>query len=98
MNNLASDDDQRQDPPKKTCANLKVIYNRPKPDMLQSIIRSKANPEYNARRLWYELNMPECTSEILNGKMLSANIPDSLMCLPIETKKGKKLREKKKES
>lgn len=66
--------------------------------MLHSIIRSKANPDYNARRLWYELNMPDCTSEILDGKMLSADIPDSLTCLPVEPKVGKKRREKKKES
>lgn len=81
---------------KKPCADLKVIFNRPKPDMLHSIIRSKANPDYNARRLWYELNMPECTSDILDGKMLSADITDSLMCLPVETKGGKKKKNEKK--
>uniref|UniRef100_A0A1B0F9M2 AAA+ ATPase domain-containing protein n=1 Tax=Glossina morsitans morsitans TaxID=37546 RepID=A0A1B0F9M2_GLOMM len=65
---------------KGACANLKVVYNRPKPDVLHSIVHSKANTQYNARRLWYELNMPECTSETFDGKMLSSSLPDKLMC------------------
>ncbi|XP_073827136.1 dynein heavy chain at 36C [Musca autumnalis] len=65
---------------KRPCSKQKFVYNRPKPDVLQSILQSKANPAYNARRLWYELNMPECTSEILDGRMLSTTIPESLLC------------------
>uniref|UniRef100_A0A1B0AJP0 Uncharacterized protein n=1 Tax=Glossina pallidipes TaxID=7398 RepID=A0A1B0AJP0_GLOPL len=63
---------------KKVCANLRFVHNRPKPDVLHSILHSKANTKYNARRLWYELNMPECTSEILDGKMLSTSLPPGL--------------------
>ncbi|XP_037882003.1 dynein heavy chain 7, axonemal-like [Glossina fuscipes] len=65
---------------KGACANLKVVYNRPKPDVLHSIVHSKANTQYNSRRLWYELNMPECTSEIFDGKMLSSSLPPEVMC------------------
>uniref|UniRef100_A0A1A9UMG0 Dynein axonemal heavy chain 7 n=1 Tax=Glossina austeni TaxID=7395 RepID=A0A1A9UMG0_GLOAU len=65
---------------KGACANFRVVYNRPKPDVLHSIVNSKANTQYNSRRLWYELNMPECTSETFDGKMLSSSLPDSLIC------------------
>ncbi|KAM7353017.1 dynein heavy chain at 36C isoform 1-T1 [Cochliomyia hominivorax] len=82
---------------KRPCSKQKLVYNRPKPDMLESILRSKANPEYNSRRLWYELNMPECTSEILDGRMLSTSIPDSLLCHTKEMRSKRKIRNKKKE-
>ncbi|XP_055917464.1 dynein axonemal heavy chain 7 [Eupeodes corollae] len=43
----------------------------PRQAILQKIINSKANSEYKTRRLWYELNLPECTKDIFNGKRLS---------------------------
>ncbi|KNC27087.1 hypothetical protein FF38_00904 [Lucilia cuprina] len=82
---------------KRPCSKQKFVYNRPKPDTLQSILRSKANPEYNSRRLWYELNMPECTSEILDGRMLSTSIPDRLLCHTKEMRCKRRIQTKKKE-
>lgn len=66
--------------------------------MLQSILSSKANPAYNSRRLWYELNMPECTSDILDGRMLSTTIPDSLLRHTKEMRSKRRIPIKKKES
>ncbi|XP_030383339.1 dynein heavy chain 7, axonemal [Scaptodrosophila lebanonensis] len=63
---------------RRICQKSNLIYTRPKPDVLQSILRSKANPEYKSRKLWYELNMPECASHILDGKMLSS-LPDNIL-------------------
>lgn len=77
---------------------MKFTYNRPKPDVLESILRSKANPKYNTRRLWYELNMPDCTSDIFDGKMLSESIPDGLLCHTKEMRATRKHAGKKKES
>lgn len=64
---------------RRLCDKSKMLYTRPKPDVLQSILQSKANPGYKSRRLWYELNMPECASSLLDGKMQS-DLPDSLLC------------------
>uniref|UniRef100_A0A1A9WZY9 Dynein heavy chain 7, axonemal n=1 Tax=Glossina brevipalpis TaxID=37001 RepID=A0A1A9WZY9_9MUSC len=84
---------------RRACANLRFVYNRPKPDVLHSILRSKANTEYNSRRLWYELNMPECTSELLDGKMLSSSIPADLLChtknMHVTSAKQQKKKEKR---
>ncbi|XP_068140477.1 dynein axonemal heavy chain 7 [Drosophila tropicalis] len=63
---------------RRICEKSKMLYNRPKPDVLQSILQSKANPEYKSRRLWYELNMPECASRLLDGRMLS-DLPDNIL-------------------
>uniref|UniRef100_A0A1I8NRQ4 Uncharacterized protein n=1 Tax=Stomoxys calcitrans TaxID=35570 RepID=A0A1I8NRQ4_STOCA len=82
---------------KRPCTKQKFVYNRPKPDVLQSILQSKANPQYNARRLWYELNMPECTSELLDGRMLSTTIPESLLCHTRDMRPKRKVAAKKKE-
>lgn len=82
----------------RPCSKQKFVYNRPKPDMLQSILSSKANPAYNSRRLWYELNMPECTSDILDGRMLSTTIPDSLLRHTKEMRSKRRIPIKKKES
>ncbi|KAH8413286.1 hypothetical protein KR009_009673 [Drosophila setifemur] len=64
---------------RRLCDKTKMLYTRPKPDVLQSILQSKANAEYKSRRLWYELNMPECASSLLDGKMQS-DLPDSIIC------------------
>lgn len=56
-----------------------MLYTRPKPDVLQSILQSKANADYKSRRLWYELNMPECASRLFDGQTLS-DLPESLIC------------------
>lgn len=74
--------------PRRPCEKMKMQYTRPKPDVLHSILQSKANPDYKARRLWYELNMPECASSLLDGKMQS-DLPDSILC-PKKRKVGKK--------
>lgn len=63
----------------RICSKSKMLYTRPKPDVLQSILQSKANADYKSRRLWYELNMPECTSHLFDGQMLS-DMPESLTC------------------
>lgn len=78
---------------RRLCEKSKMLYTRPKPDVLQSILQSKANPEYKSRRLWYELNMPECASSLLDGKMKS-DLPDNILC----AKKQQKKRQKKRES
>uniref|UniRef100_A0A1A9WZZ0 Dynein axonemal heavy chain 7 n=1 Tax=Glossina brevipalpis TaxID=37001 RepID=A0A1A9WZZ0_9MUSC len=82
---------------KRACTNLRVVYNRPKPDVLQSILRSKANTQYKSRRLWYELNMPECTSEILDGKMLSSSLSSGLFSHTKNMRVTLARRQKKKE-
>ncbi|KAH8377909.1 hypothetical protein KR093_007822, partial [Drosophila rubida] len=63
---------------RRICSKSKMLYTRPKPDVLQSILQSKANSEYKSRRLWYELNMPECASRLFDGQMLS-DLPESLV-------------------
>lgn len=62
-----------------------MLYTRPKPDVLQDILQSKANPDYKTRRLWYELNMPECVSRLFDGQTLS-DLPESITC-PKERRK-----------
>lgn len=64
---------------RRICAKNKMLYTRPKPDVLQSILQSKANADYKSRRLWYELNMPECASRLFDGQTLS-DLPESLTC------------------
>lgn len=64
---------------RRICSKSKMLYTRPKPDVLESILQSKANADYKSRRLWYELNMPECTSHLFDGQMLS-DMPESLTC------------------
>lgn len=64
---------------RRICAKNKMLYTRPKPDVLQSILQSKANADYKSRRLWYELNMPECASRLFDGQTLS-DLPESLIC------------------
>ncbi|EDW55574.1 GM17246 [Drosophila sechellia] len=71
---------------RRLCEKSKMLYTRPKPDWM-------ANPEYKSRRLWYELNMPECASSLLDGKMKS-DLPDNILC----AKKQQKKRQKKRES
>lgn len=83
---------------KRPCSNLKLVYNRPKPDVLNSILKSRANPRYRSRRLWYELNMPECTSAIFDGRMISTSLPDSLLCHTREMRSKNKQKVRKKES
>ncbi|XP_036230121.2 dynein axonemal heavy chain 7 isoform X1 [Bactrocera oleae] len=82
---------------KRPCSNLKLVYNRPKPDVLNSILKSRANPRYRSRRLWYELNMPECTSAIFDGRMISTSLPDSLLCHTREMRSKNKRKVRKKE-
>lgn len=64
---------------RRLCAKNKMLYTRPKPDVLQGILQSKANPDYKTRRLWYELNMPECASRLFDGQTLS-DLPESIIC------------------
>ncbi len=82
---------------KRPCSNLKLVYNRPKPDVLNSILKSRANPRYRSRRLWYELIMPECTSAIFDGRMISTSLPDSLLCHTREMRSKNKRKVRKKE-
>lgn len=64
---------------RRLCAKNKMLYTRPKPDVLQDILQSKANRDYKTRRLWYELNMPECVSRLFDGQTLS-DLPESITC------------------
>ncbi|XP_032591888.1 dynein axonemal heavy chain 7 [Drosophila grimshawi] len=64
---------------RRICSKSKMLYTRPKPDVLQSILQSKANSDYKSRRLWYELNMPECASHLFDGQTLS-DLPESMSC------------------
>ncbi|ALC38670.1 Dhc36C [Drosophila busckii] len=80
---------------RRLCEKSKMLYTRPKPDVLESILQSKANSDYKSRRLWYELNMPECASRLFDGQMLS-DLPEDLICAKTRErrKRARKLEEK----